>query len=235
LNRQKPETALILQARLDSTRLPRKALLPIGGEPMLLRVMQALRQIPADERMLAAPEDCAADFAPLAHDAGFTLITGPKDDVLARYCIAIRASGADRVIRATGDNLFVLTDASAQLETEAECLDADYALYSNIPYGSGVECVKAEALLRAETEAKLPAEREHVCPYLYNHPELFSLHRPLVPAQWRAPALRFTVDTPEDYERAQAFFTALQRFPPEERNLGATLIRVFQALPGRQV
>jgi spore coat polysaccharide biosynthesis protein SpsF len=224
----RPKTVLILQARLDSTRLPRKALLPICGEPMLLRVMQALRQIPCDDRVLAAPEDCAGDFAPLARDAGFTLITGPKDDVLARYCMAIRATDAGRVIRATGDNLFVLTDASARLEAEAESLDADYALYSGIPYGSGVECVKAGALLKAEAEAKLPAEREHVCPYLYNHPEIFSLHRPLVPQEWRGPALRFTVDTPADYERAQKFFAALQRFPPEERNLGANLIETFQ-------
>ncbi len=202
-------TALVLQARLDSSRLSNKALLPLGGEPLLLRVMEALASVPWELRVLACPADAAASFAPLAERAGFRLIVGSKVDVLSRYCDAVRAFGPDRVVRATGDNPFVFADAAAALAREAEELGADYAGYSGLPLGAGVEAVASEALLRAEREAALPYEREHVCPYLYAHPELFGLHRPLTPRRWRGSGLRLTVDTPEDYRAALRLHGAL--------------------------
>lgn len=207
-------TAVILQSRLDSSRLPGKALLPLGGEPLVFRVMCALRAVKADAYVLACPADAAAAFAPFAERAAFRLVVGSKEDVLERYCDAIRATGADRVIRATGDNPFVFPDAADAIRRESAALGADYGAYAGLPYGAGVEAVSAEALLRAEKEARLPLEREHVCPYLYGHPELFALHRPLAPLEWRGPSVRVTVDTAEDYERAQALYTALQGAVP---------------------
>lgn len=202
-------TSLILQARLDSTRLPGKALLSLGSEPLLLCVMRTLRTVSADAFILACPADCAGEFAPLAELAGFRLVVGSKDDVLERYCDAIRASGADRVIRATGDNPFAFPDAADEIAREAAELGADYAAFAGLPYGAGVESVAAEALLRAEREARLPAEREHVCPYLYGNPDRFTLHRPLAPARWRGEDCRVTIDTSEDLDRANALWAAL--------------------------
>lgn len=202
-------TALVLQARLDSTRLPRKALLSLGSESLLSAVLRTLSSLPVDRRVLACPEDCAAEFAPLAEMAGFTLVVGSKEDVLERYCDAIRAVGADWVVRATGDNPFAFPDAAAEILRQARELGADYASFAGLPYGAGVEAVAASALLRAEAEAHLPAEREHVCPYLYGNPDKFSLHRPLAPRRWRAPEIRVTVDTREDLGRASQLWSVL--------------------------
>jgi spore coat polysaccharide biosynthesis protein SpsF len=222
--------ALVLQARIDSSRLPQKSLLPLGGSPLILRVMQALCGVHCETRFLACPDDSAALFAPLAAEAGFTLITGPKEDVLARFCLAVRASGADRIIRATGDNAFVFADAANAICREALDLGADYAGYSGLPHGAGVEVIASEALLRAEREAKLKSEREHVCPYLYNNPEIFSLHRPLAPRRWRESALRITVDTRQDYERAQNLYERLSALPECERNLGENIIAASRSV-----
>ena len=222
--------AIVLQARIDSSRLPEKSLLPLCGKPLILRVMEALNRVPAELRVLACPEDCAAAFAPLAAEAGFTLFTGPKEDVIGRYCLALRTLGIDRVIRATGDNPFVFTDAAAAINAEALALGADYAGYSGLPLGAGVESVSADALFQAEVEAAAPYEREHVCPYLYNHPELFRLHRPLAPRRWQGPDLRVTVDTREDYERALVLYEHLLSLPPEERNKGECVIAAYRRL-----
>ncbi|MDR0637406.1 MAG: NTP transferase domain-containing protein [Spirochaetaceae bacterium] len=202
-------TAVVVQARLDSSRLPGKALLPLGGKSLLDCVLEALRAVKADQHALACPAECVEAFAPLAEQNGFTIVTGPKDDVLARYCNAVRTLHADRVIRATGDNPFVFADAANLIHAEAS--GADYAAYSGLPYGAGVESVAAEALLRAEREAALPDEREHVCPYLYGHGELFLLHRPLAPLRWRRPDIRLTVDTKYDYRRALRIREKLSR------------------------
>ena len=226
--------AVVLQARLDSSRLPEKSLLPLGGKPLIFRVMEALNQVPAHLRLLACPEDCVAAFEPLAAAAGFELLAGPKDDVLERYCLAIRRFSIRQVIRATGDNPFVFADAAAALNAEAMALGADYAAYSGLPYGAGVESVKAAALLRAGAEAAAPFEREHVCPYLYGHPEYFLLHRPLAPPRWRDDAPggntpRLTVDTREDYDRARELFAALDFFGEDgERWRGTGILKTYR-------
>ena len=221
-------TALVLQARLDSTRLPGKSMLPLDGRPLILRVMEAFAFSPWEEKILACPEDCVSSFAPLAQEAGFTIVTGPKEDVLARYCIAVRCTGADRIIRATGDNPFVFVDAAEVLHREAIDAGADYAAYSDLPIGAGVESIASEALFRAEREAASAMEREHVCPYLYGHGELFRLHRPPAPSAWQGPDLRLTVDTREDYGQAQALYGLLLSLSPEQRSLGENIIGVMR-------
>ncbi len=174
--------AIVLQARVDSSRLPGKALLPLGGKPMILRVMEALNRIPAEMRVLACPEDSLSAFAELAGEAGFTLFAGPKEDVLDRFCLCLRKFGIRHIIRATGDNPFVFADAAYTIITEALALGADYAGYGGLPPGAGVESVNAKALLLAGTEAVSQYDREHVCPYLYTHPGKISPSPPSCPA-----------------------------------------------------
>jgi len=218
-------TGIVLQARLDSSRLPGKALLPLNGKPLLLRVMQALMHVTADIRILACSEDSFEAFKPLAQEAGFEIIAGSKDDVLGRFCKVIRHFSLNRVIRATGDNPFVFADAANAINEEAAALNADYAGFSELPYGAGVESIKAEALLRAEKDASERHEREHVCPYLYNHAELFTLHRPLAPLCWQRQDIRVTVDTQEDYENAKKLYTDLQ--DDKERYCGLKIIKTY--------
>jgi spore coat polysaccharide biosynthesis protein SpsF len=188
--------------------------------------MEALKAVPAALHVLACPEDCVGEFAPLAEAAAFELVTGPKEDVLRRYGEVIRRFSPDRIIRATGDNPFVFADAAEEIAREGEEREADYAAFSGLPWGAGVESAASEALLRAEREASSPAEREHVCPYLYGHPELFRLHRPLAPRKWQFPSLRLTVDTPEDLLRAQILADALEGviFPSQ----GETVIGMWR-------
>jgi len=218
--------AVVLQARMDSTRLPEKALLPLDGKPLVLRVMESLNRVDADLRILACPEDSLASFAPLAAEAGFQIQAGPKEDVLERYCQVIRRFSIKRVIRATGDNPFVFPDAANAINDEAVSLNADYAGYFGLPLGAGVESVSAAALLRAAAQDASPYEREHVCPYLYNHGELFRLHRPLAPALWQdSGSIRLTVDTREDYDRAVKLYAALNDEP--QRYTGEAIIKRY--------
>jgi spore coat polysaccharide biosynthesis protein SpsF len=193
--------------------------------------MEALRRVPCDCHVLACPDDCAEAFGPYAARTGFELFTGSKNDVLHRYCSAIRHFGIDRVIRATADNPFVFADAAFTLNNEATERCADYAAYNGIPYGAGVEPVSAEALLRAERDAALAPEREHVCPYLYAHPELFLLHRPVAPLVWQGPAVRVTVDTREDYERAVTLYQALsERADGDARYCGERIVQTYHEM-----
>lgn len=196
--------------------------------------MEALNRVSAELRVLACPEDSAEAFEPLAAEAGFVLFVGPKDDVLKRYSLAVRKHDIAHVIRATGDNPFVFTDAANSISEQAINLGADYAGYIGLPLGGGVEAINAKALLRAEKNADTPWEREHVCPYLYNHPKMFLLHRPLPLRQWQGMGMRLTVDIPEDYTQAQLLYEALDaqekagELPDGGRYKGAAIIAAYQ-------
>lgn len=213
-------TGVVVQVRLGSTRLPRKALLPLGGATMTDQVLARLALVPAAVHALATDEASAASLAPIAARHGFDLVVGPAEDVLARYCIAVRRFGLGHVIRATGDNPLVNHELAEGLcgwaasEASAGRAVPDYAAYADLPLGMGVELVSAAALLRAESEASAADEREHVCPYLYRHPELFSIARPEPPEGWALPAARVTVDTREDYEDMLRLYGALYSGSP---------------------
>lgn len=207
-------TAVVVQSRLGSTRLPGKALLPLGGATLTDQVLRRLGGLPVDALVLATDEASAVALEPVAARNGFDLLVGPAEDVLARYCLAIRRYGIDLVVRATGDNPLVSSELAAELlDRRAAGLRAgrpsDYAAQVGMPTGMGVELVAAAALLKAESEARAAAEREHVCPYLYGHPELFVIDRSEAPAEYAIPRASVTVDRREDYDFVLRVYGAL--------------------------
>jgi len=209
---------VFLQVRLDSTRLPQKALLPLSGKPVVELAMEALKKVPADVYALVTDRDSYQELSGYADAVGFEIFLGPKEDVLQRYADAIKYFQVDTVIRATGDNPLVSGECGAQLlelynQNRGE-YRIDYSGFDGLPIGTGVECVRAEALLRASREAESSYDREHVCPYLYNHPDIFKVYRPLAPRECYFPGMRVTLDTDQDYRRLQTIFNTLYSGKP---------------------
>ena len=100
-----PRVLAVVQARLGSTRLPGKALLPIAGRPMLSHVIARTLAVPGvDETVLAttvSPEDDA--LVQVARSVGVPAVRGSVDDVLDRFHFALRAHPADAIVRVTAD------------------------------------------------------------------------------------------------------------------------------------
>jgi spore coat polysaccharide biosynthesis protein SpsF len=213
-------TGIVLQVRLDSSRLPGKALLPLGRagarkkDPLTARVMEALNLVPAEIRILATDEASAPKLGPLAEACRFELFVGPKEDVLARFCQAARKYSLDRVVRATGDNPLVSYELASLLLEYHAASGADCSGYVGMPVGMGVEIVEAEALFAAERESLEPYDREHVTPFVRSRPERFKVECPPAPEEYQLPMGRVTIDTASDYERVQAIFAELWRGSP---------------------
>ncbi len=219
---------VVVQMRLDSSRLPRKALLPFAGMSLAEAVMRRLRGIPADAYVLATDDDGAEALSGAAAAAGFSIFAGPKDDVLRRFRLAADAFGLDFLIRATGDNPFVSVELAVLLRERALAAGADYAGFTGMPVGMGVEAVRADALRLADLRSTDPYEREHVCPHLYRNPASFRIERPACPPAWALPGARVTVDTPEDYRSALSLVDELGAFP-KDSDLIAALARRLAA------
>ena len=208
-------TAVVVQMRLGSSRLPAKALLPLASGTLADAVMERLRGIPAELYILASDhEGCRALYS-RAREHGFETLAGPTDDVLARFVLAIRQFGLGRVIRATGDNPFVSVELANIAVAEADATGADYVGLTGMPLGMGVEVVKAEALVDADSGQASAYDREHVCPYLYNNPGRYAIHRPQCPAGYRMPDSKVTVDTIDDYDAARELVMDLGYNPPD--------------------
>ena len=199
-------TILVVQCRLSSTRLPGKALLPLGNSTVLDWTLAAMKKVPADEYYLATDSESCGQLAPVAKRNGFNVFEGPLEDVLERFCLLIKKTKADTVIRATADNPFLFYDCAISLleqyNRRSQTGKCDYITYTGLPHGSGVEIFNAESLLKAASLTEDPYDHEHVGPSLYNHPENFTSVMLASPSQWNRPPLRTTIDTPADYRRA---------------------------------
>jgi spore coat polysaccharide biosynthesis protein SpsF len=209
-------TGIFIQVRLGSTRLPAKALLPLSGGSIIQHVMRSLRDVPAEVRALLTDATSRAALVPLARQEGFDVFVGPEEDVLARYCMASRAYGTDRVIRATGDNPLTSGRLARGILAEHAKAKADLSHYLGIPWGSGIEVVTAQALFEAERDSEYPDEREHITTFLYRHPETFRILEAPAPSYAAFPEGRVTVDTPGDLREITRLFEDLYTGSPIE-------------------
>jgi spore coat polysaccharide biosynthesis protein SpsF len=208
--------AIFLQVRLESTRLSRKALLPLAGVPVIVHAMRALRQVPVDAYVLLTDEVGAHELSAPARREAFQVFAGDPEDVLARFCAAAEHYAVDRIVRATGDNPLVSPSmAHAALDLSRNTA-ADYAGITDLPYGSGVEVLSSAALLSAHRQTTDRYCREHVSPFLQNNPSRFNVVRRTAPRRYRRPEIRVTLDTPEDYRNLAHLFLNLYHSRPIE-------------------
>lgn len=207
------KTVAIIQARLGSTRLPGKVLLPLAGRPMLAHVIERTRRAQRVDEVLVATTTNTGD-APLVafcREVGCAVFRGSEPDVLDRYFQAAQNHAATTIVRITSDCPLIDPGVIDAVLTKLAETGADYA--SNIapdrtfPRGLDTEAFPFTTLERFWKEASEPAEREHVTAHIYRHPERFRLAS-VAHAQDES-AHRWTVDTAEDYALAERIFAHL--------------------------
>ena len=204
----------IVQARMGSTRLPGKVMKPLLGEPMLARLLERLARCERVDDIVVATTDDGSErpIMALMDTLNVNVFRGSEDDVLARYYGAAQRYNADVVVRITSDCPLIAP------EVVDECVeaflasggDADYAsngFKRTYPRGLDTEVFGVGALEAAYHEATTPAEREHVTPFIWGQPQRFRL-LDVVDAENHSD-LRWTVDTPEDFELVSKIYGAL--------------------------
>jgi len=200
----------IIQARMGSSRLPGKVLKDLGGETVLGRVVRRLRRSrqisnivvatttePRDELIVAECDRLQASY-----------FRGAEQDVLDRYYQAARANAAEAVVRVTSDCPLIdpeLVDETAEVFRDEHADYASNVIPRTYPRGLDTEVFTFDALDRAWREAREPHQREHVTPYLYEHPQMFKLTSLRGAADYSR--YRWTLDTREDLELLRAIYS----------------------------
>lgn len=219
-------TAIIVQARATSSRLPGKVLQLLDDRCVLEHVLTRCAAIPGADVVICAVPDAPESraIAAVAARCGVMTFRGSENDVLDRYLGAARAARADIVMRVTSDcPLIDPGTCGAVLALRAE-RDADYACNiapRSFPHGLDCEAFTVAALAEAAATTTEPYDREHVTPWLRRAPGLVRAN--LHSGDERQAAQRWTLDYPEDLAFLRAVFAAL---PPARRTTADVLALV---------
>lgn len=199
------KTACIVQARIGSTRLPGKVLLPLNGHTVIAEVLKRCMQIPGVDEVICAVPDTKANNR-LAKVAGelVRVVRGPEHDVLARYAFAAEESRADIVMRVTGD-CPLISPGVCGFVLQALVSNTDVEFASNVeqrsfPQGYDCEVFTSELLMDADISAG-PKQREHVTTWMYND----TVSRAILVSPCKMDG-RLTLDTEDDYKVICAAF-----------------------------
>lgn len=218
--------AVIIQARMGSSRLPGKTMMGLGDRPILSWSVERAGLAEAIDEVLVATSTGPEDDVIEEHceSLGVVCVRGSSDDVLDRYRRALAQTTADTIVRITADCPFVDPDIITAAVRTIRSNAADYAstgLDGRYARGLDVEAMRRDALETAADEATATDEREHVTLFIYRRPERFTLAA--VPApDWAAhPDLRFTVDEQADLDLVRAVVTALDASPERLDTRGA--------------
>jgi spore coat polysaccharide biosynthesis protein SpsF len=187
----------------------------IAGTPMLAHALRRLRAAERiDDIVLATTVNDRDDpLTALAEREHARWYRGSEDDVLARVTGAAGESGAEVVVRITGDCPLLDPEVvdrvvDALLEAPTACDYASNVLRRTYPKGLDAEAMWSDTLARMDRLASSPQAREHVTWFAYGErPDLFLLRS--VEVEDDHSSLDFSVDTYEDLQRVRALVDRL--------------------------
>ncbi len=212
-------TIATIEARMTSSRLPGKVLMPCQGQPILALMVERLRFVPSLDGIVVATTLNAADdpVERLCKDLGIGCWRGSEDDVMARVLDAATAHKADVIVELTGDcplidPAIVETCISRYFETGVDYLSN--VMERGFPIGMDTQVFATAILADAASRTVDPVDHEHVSLFIYRHPELYRLANVAALPHQRDPELRLTLDTAQDFQLIDKIFAALRQGNP---------------------
>ncbi|MGD2131814.1 MAG: glycosyltransferase family protein [Maricaulaceae bacterium] len=204
--------AVIVQARMGSSRLPGKMFQFLGVKTALERCLDRCAEIPGvDEVVCTVPRTVADDpIAEIARRGGYRVSRGDEHDVLARYAKAAEEVAANVVMRVTADCPFIDPEICGRVRDLWVAAEADYAcnnMPAKFPHGLDCEVFAAERLYDADWLAHTVHEREHVTPWLRTREDYLKVC--LTGPGAGLEHMRWTLDYPEDLMFFRAVYDEL--------------------------
>ncbi|MGJ3510087.1 aldo/keto reductase [Enemella sp. A6] len=200
-------TRVVIQSRLNSSRLPGKALLTLGGMPLIELVARRASRAGHEVVVATSLEPYDNHIHNHLTSCGINVVRGPLDDVLGRFVLATAdLDPGDRVVRLTGDNPVLDSDIIDELIAAMDESGHTYGRVDieQVPEGLGCEVFTVDALRAANEQARASYDREHVTPWLRReYGELLFAPKNNPPD---VVAYRCTVDSLADYDRACTMF-----------------------------
>lgn len=200
----------IIQARIDSRRLPGKTLADLGGHPLVWYTLRAARAIHGVHQVvLSVPIGQASHFTAVAAQWSVRIQEGPHPDLLAAFMAIAEQEQAEVIVRLTADCWAICPEISQQVIDLFDKRTAQYAANTNPPTtwpeGIDTEVFSLIALLAAYRSARRAEDCEHVTPWMRRHIVCTYLSSPADDYSRH----KLSVDTQEDLDRARKLIVRL--------------------------
>ena len=223
----------LIQARMDSSRLPGKVLMPLAGKPIVLHVVERLRASRELDQVVVATADHESNdpLVALCCEHGVDVFRGSLPDVLLRMTKAGRSARADIVARVTCDCPLVETGYMDQRLAliESEGLDFTYCRSSSLVF-AGASVMSMDFLERLNAQVTDSCDREHCgLPYAMRNRDRFHAQEVFPDPQLNARNFRLTVDELADYQLMCRIYEELYR-PGSPIDLW-DVVRLLEARP----
>lgn len=207
---------VIIQARMNSSRLPGKVMKKIKNKPMLDLVLEQIKFSKMIKKIVVATTYSKNDDLIFEHmkTKKIKVFRGKSKDVLDRYFQCAKKFQMDTIVRITSD--CPLIDPNIVDLVIKEFVKGKFDYISNnkprtFPYGMDVEVFSFEALEKAWREASLPSEREHVTPYIYKNYKKFKTKN--IKQKRNFSKIRITVDRENDLELIKKIINKIKSNP----------------------
>lgn len=216
----------IIQARMSSNRLPGKVMKKAQGKTVLRHVIDHVRCCQKITDIVVATTKNSDDdvITKESSHADAIVYRGSLDNVLDRYYHAAQVAKADIIVRITSDCPVIDPNVICRLIEHFNNhpnQDLHYVRGNGFPIGVNAEVFSFDALERSWHEASIDYELEHVTPYIYNHPELFTVD--FLENIEDLSQLRLTLDTPEDWLLINTLYDKLYTGPNKTISLNEIL------------
>jgi spore coat polysaccharide biosynthesis protein SpsF len=194
-----------IEARMTSSRLPGKVLLPAAGKPLLEHLVNRLKKVPQiDEIVLATTinqtDDILVNFA---ENQNITYFRGSEEDVMQRVINSAESVNADVIVGITGDCPIIdpiIVEQTIQMFLHHHVDYVSNGVIRCYPDGMDTQVFALETLKRSATMTNEALDHEHPTLHIQNNPELFSYIHLLAPVDLWWSDLGLTLDEPADYE-----------------------------------
>lgn len=206
--------AVVVQARMTSTRLPGKVLLSLSGKSVLQHHLDRLTTSGLNTIVATTSESSDDPIVEFCAAKGIQYVRGSEQDVLSRYALAASNYDLDMIVRTTSDCPLIDGQLVAAAVDEYARADEPWLYLSNTlertyPRGLDFEIFSRTMLDVASTSATTSSQREHVTPYFYTGVDSRIRTRSFKAAVDNSD-IRMTLDTPEDYQFFATLFARYQ-------------------------
>lgn len=203
---------IIIQARMNATRIPGKVLKNLGGFPMLYHVTQRCRNAKKANKIIVATTLSSFDdpIVNFCQKNDINYFRGSEENVLKRYYDCASHFKSEVIVRICADNPLVdpvIIDACIQEFNDSNTLDyVSSSPAGGFPLGINVEVFSFKALEKAYNCVRNSNEKEHVTPYIWqNKNKEFNTKSLAAPPEYVG-NYRLTVDYPEDFQLMETLY-----------------------------
>ena len=228
---------IVVQARMSSSRLPGKVMLPVLGESLLYRMIERLRMIRHEAQIVIATSKEPGDdiIEQEASKIGVPCFRGSLNNLLDRHYQVAKLYNVDIVLKIPSDCPLIDPQIIDQVFDFYYEHPGQYDFVSNLhpatfPDGNDVEIMTMDCIERTWKEASRQLELEHTTPYIWENPEKFRIGN----LMWDtgkdySMSHRFTIDYQADYEFIKTVFEEL--YPAKPGFLCDDILKLLEKRP----